>query len=147
MYKFPLGAVLNHRKFLEESLQKELAELNEMLEGERKKFSDFRRARKNFSKELQNRQRKSITMSETLLYVQFIDQLSKRLDVQKKKVIDAENAVELKREDLIEAMKNRKALERLKEKGWETYKYQMMRREQSFINEMAAFRFKNKLRD
>jgi len=59
MYKFPLGPVLNHRKFLEESLQKELAELNEMLEGERKKFSDFRRARKNFSKELQNRQRKS----------------------------------------------------------------------------------------
>lgn len=144
MYKFPLGAVLNHRKFLEENLQKELGLLKKVVVDERKKLGDFKKARKDLSRELQNRQKKSATMSETLLYVRFIDQLSKRVDMQKERIIEAEKDVELKREDLVGAMKNRKVIEKLKEKGWETYKHNMLRKEENFMNEMAAVRFKPK---
>jgi flagellar FliJ protein len=144
MYKFSLRAVLNHRRFIEEKLQKELAQLKEICSNERKRLSDLKRARRIFSKELQDKQREVITISETLLHVRFIEQLSTREDLQKKKVLNAEKEVEQKREDLIEAMKNRKALEKLKEKGWETYKLNMMRKEQEFMNEMAAVRFVHK---
>ena len=144
MYKFSLRAVLNHRRFIEEKLQKELAQLKEIFSNERNRLSDLKRARRIFSKELQDKQREAITISETLLHVRFIEQLSTREDLQKKKVLDAEKEVEQKREDLIEAMKNRKALEKLKEKGWETYKHNMMRKEQEFMNEMAAVRFVHK---
>jgi len=144
MYKFPLGAVLNHRKFLEENLQKELGQLKKVLVDERKKLGDIKRAKKGFSRELQNKQKKSSTISETLLYVRFIDQLSKRVDMQKERITEAENDVERKREDLVGAMKNRKVIEKLKEKGWETFKHNMLRKEQNFMNEMAAIRFKPK---
>jgi len=144
MYKFSLKAVLNHRRFIEEKLQKELAQLKEIFGNERKRLSDLKRARRIFSKELQDKQREIITIAETLLHVRFIEQLSTREGLQKQKVLNAEKEVEQKREDLIEAMKNRKALEKLKEKGWETYKHNMMRKEQDFMNEMAAVRFVHK---
>lgn len=144
MYKFSLKAVLNHRRFIEEKLQKELGQLEAILGNERKRLSDLIRARREISKELQEKQREIITISETLLHVRFIEQLSRREDLLKKKILNAEKEVEQKREDLIEAMKNRKVLEKLKEKGWETYKHNMMRKEQEFMNEMAAVRFRHK---
>ncbi len=143
MYKFSLKAVLNHRRFIEEKLQKELGQLEAILGNERKRLSDLIRARREISKELQEKQREIITISETLLHVRFIEQLLRREDLLKKKILNAEKEVEQKREDLIEAMKNRKVLEKLKEKGWETYKHNMMKKEQEFMNEMAAVRFRH----
>ncbi len=141
MYKFPLRTVLNHRKYLEENLQKEFGILKRLLVDERKKLTDIRKSRKNCSKELRQRQQQSLTISESLIYVQFLEQLAKNLDKQKVKVIEAEQDVEKKREDLVEAVKNRKALEKLKEKGLETYRNNLLKQEQSLMNEMASVRF------
>jgi len=80
MYKFPLGAVLKHRKFLEDNLQKELGVLKRLLIDDKKKLSDIKNAKRKYSKELQFKQQKSITVSDNLLYIRFIDRLSKRLD-------------------------------------------------------------------
>jgi flagellar FliJ protein len=143
MYKFSLGPVLNHRKFLEENLQKQFASLEGILLVEKKKLADFKRAKKEFSEELQDKTQKSITISESQLYVTFIEQLTRRMNKQKEKVLNAEKDVEKKRVELIDAMKNRKALEKLKEKGFEKYKLDMMRKEQNFMNEMASVRFKS----
>lgn len=145
MYKFPLAAVLNHRKFLEETFQKELGLLKKTLLDERNIFSDINKAKKEFSRELLQKQEKGITISETLLYVRFIEQLSWRLNRQREKVSETEKYVEQKREDLIEAMKNRKTLEKLKEKFRKAYKQKLMRKEQKMMNEMASIRFKQKM--
>ena len=145
MYKFPLAAVLNHRKFLEENLQKELGLLKKTQLDERNKFADINKAKKEFSRELHQKQIKSITISETLLYVRFIEQLSWRLDRQRERVSETEKNVGQKREDLIEAMKNRKTLENLDEKGRKAYTQNLMRKEQKMMNEMASVRFKQKM--
>ncbi|MBW1850464.1 MAG: flagellar export protein FliJ, partial [Deltaproteobacteria bacterium] len=141
MYKFPLAAVLNHRKFLEENLQKELGLLKKTLLDERNKFADINKAKNEFSRELHQKQIKSITIAETLLYVRFIEQLSWRLERQSERVSETEKNVGQKREDLIEAMKNRKTLENLEEKGRKAYKQNLMRKEQKMMNEMASVRF------
>ena len=143
MYKFPLRAVLNHRKFLEENLQKDLGLLKKVLFDERKKLSDLKRDSKKFSRELQKKQQRSINISETLIYVRYIEQLSKKLDRQKETTLDAEKEVNHKHEELIEAIKNRKILEKLKDKGYASYKHSLLRDEQNFINEMASARFKH----
>lgn len=144
MYKFPLGTVLNHRKFLEENLQKEFGILKRLLVDERKKLTDIRNASKKCSKELRQRQQKSLTVSESLIYVRFVEQLSRNLDKQKERVVETEQEVEKKREDLVEAMKNRKVLEKLKEKGLETYRNNLLKQERIFMNEMASVRFQRK---
>jgi flagellar FliJ protein len=144
MYKFPLGAVLKHRKFLEDNLQKELGVLKRLLVDDKKKLSDIKNAKRKYSKELQFKQQKSITVSDNLLYIRFIDRLSKRLDMQNDRVFQSEQNVDEKRKELLEALKNKKVLERLKEKGIETYKQNGLKKERIFLNEMASVRFRRK---
>ena len=147
MYKFPLRAVLNHRKFLEETLQKELGLLKKVLLDETKKLSDIKKDRTKISMELQKKQKGCINISETLTYVRYIEQLSKQLERQKETVLDVEKDVNLKREELMSAIKNRKMLEKLKENGYSIYKNKLLRDEQNFINEMASVRFKHVMPD
>lgn len=144
MYKFPLGAVLKHRKFLEDNLQKELGVLKRLLVDDKKKLSDIKNTKRKYSKELQFKQQKSITVSDSLLYIRFIDRLSKRHDMQNDRVLQSEQNVDEKREELLEALKKKKVLERLKEKGIETYKQNGLKKERIFLNEMASVRFKRK---
>ena len=144
MYKFPLGAVLKHRKFLEDNLQKELGVLKRLLVDDKKKLSDIKNAKRKYSKELQFKQQKSMTVSDSLLYIGFIDRLSKRLDKQNDRVFQSEQNVDVKRKELLEALKKKKVLERLKEKGIDTYKQDGLKKERNFLNEMASVRFKRK---
>jgi flagellar FliJ protein len=144
MYKFPLGAVLKHRKFLEDNLQKELGVLKRLLVDDKKKLSDIKNTKRKYSKELKFKQQKSITVSDSLLYIRFIDRLSKRLDMQNDRVLQSEQNVDEKREELLEALKKKKVLERLKEKGIETYKQNGLKKERIFLNEMASVRFRRK---
>ena len=145
MYKFPLGAVLKHRKFLEDNLQKELGVLKRLLVDDKKKLSDIKNSKIKYSKELQFKQQKAITVSDNLLYIEFIDRLSKRLDMQNDRVFQSEQNVNKKRKELLKALKKKKVLERLKEKGLETHKQNALKKERIFINEMASVRFKRKM--
>lgn len=144
MYKFPLGAVLKHRKFLEDNLQKELGVLKRLLVDDKKKLSDIKNAKRKYSDELQFKQQESMTVSDSLLYIRFIDSLSRQLDMQNDRVFKSEKNVDEKRNELLTALKKKKVLERLKEKGIETYKQDELKKERIFLNEMASVRFKRK---
>ena len=137
MYKYTLEPVLSHRKTLEENLQKEMAVCKRLLANEKKRLWIFEKSRTNLLKEMQQKQQENITISEIILYLSFIEQLSKDLEKQKERVSEFENEMEQKREDLVEAMKNRKTLEKLRDKGLDAYRQDMMRKEQGFMDEMA----------
>ena len=49
-----------------------------------------------------------------------------------------------KRQDLIATMKKRKTLDRLKEKGWQTYQQDQLRKERSRMDEVAGFQHRLK---
>ena len=137
MYKFSLEPVLRHRKLIEEDLQKEFGVLKRQLFDEKERLSHFEQVRNRFSGELQQEQVKSISASDILLYANFIQQVSKEIERQSEKILEAEKNVDEKREELIGAMKNRKIIDRLKEKGIKAYVQAMSKKEQSLINEVA----------
>ena len=141
MYKFTLQPLLNHRKFIEETLQKELSLFKILLADEKKKLKDYEKARNRFLVELRQKQRESITVSENLLYFNFLVRLASDLDNQRDIVLDVEKKFDQKRDDLIEAMKNRKMLEKLKEKHLKAYNHKLMKNEQDFLNEVAINMF------
>lgn len=141
MYKFPLQPVLNHRKIVEEDLQKELAVLRKVVADEKQRLKTFKKTKNNLIGEMKQKQREGITISEMLMYLHFLDCLSRDLEKQKEIVLEVERKYEGKREGLIEAMKNRKILGRLKEKQEKAYKYELIRNEQNFFNELSANRF------
>jgi len=138
MYKFNLQPLLNHRYYQEEILQKEFAESKKYLTEEQEKLRIIKQKKREYSQELQQRQRNDFTVSELILYFRYLDRLSKDLDNQKHRVAIAEKQFYQKRKDLIEIMKMRKMLEKLKEKRWKGFQYRMLKKERDSMDEIAA---------
>lgn len=137
MYRFNLEPVLNHKSFIEEQLQKELALFKAIVEDEKNHLINLKKTKKKLSGELQEKQKHGTSISETILYIKFIEQLLNAMEKQQIKLFEAEKRLEKKRDELIEAMKNRKILEKLKEKKENEYWEEVSKDDQDFMNEVA----------
>lgn len=144
MFKSTLEPVLKHRKRIEETLQKELAVLEKSLAAEKQKLLGYRSSIRELSAELKQRQRKGSSISDISLYLGFIEQLSRNITAQEKNVSEVETQVELKRQDLIEATKRKKTLEKLKEKQMRAHKEALQKKDQAFLDEMGIHQFNKK---
>ena len=144
MYKFSLEPVLKYRKLLEEDLQKDFAVLKRQLLDEKVRLSNFEQVRDRFSGELQQKQVKSISVSDILLYTDYLQEVSKEIKKQSKRILEAEKSVDQKREELVGAMKNRKTIDRLREKGLKVHVQELSKKEQDLMNEAAINIFSKK---
>ena len=109
--------------------------------NEKKKLKDYEKVRNSLLVKLQQKQRESITVAENLLYLDFLVRLASNLDKQRDRVLDLEKKFDQKRDDLIAAMKERKTLEKLKEKQLKAYNHKLMKNEQDFMNEAGINMF------
>lgn len=137
MYKFSMEPLLKHRKYIEDLQKQELGDFKRMLVDEKKKLKVYQKAKDKLLKELYVKQQEGITASENLLYFDFIDQLSIDLDKQKERLLDIENKIYQKHSDLINAMKNRKTLDSLKENEMNEYRHEILGKEQELLNEVG----------
>ena len=144
MYKFSLEPVLKYRKLLEEDLQKDFAILKRQLLDEKVRLSNFEQVRDRFRGELQQKQMKNFNVSDILLYTDFLQEVSKEIEKQSKKILEAEKRVDQKREELVGAMKNRKIIDRLREKGLKAHVQELSKKEQGLMNEAAINIFSKK---
>jgi flagellar FliJ protein len=94
--------------------------------------------------QLQEKQTGGRPASEIILYIDFVEQLSKEMEAQRQKVLEAERNFSLKRLDLVAAMKKRKILERLKEKGLQAYEKEQLKKERTVMDEVAGHQFNQK---
>ena len=111
------------------------------LADEKKKLKNYEKVRNRFLVELRQKQRESITVSENLLYFNFLVRLTSDLDKQRDIVLEVEKKFDRKRDDLIEAMKNRKMLEKLKDKHLKAHNHKLIKNEQDFLNEAVINMF------
>ena len=144
MYQFNLEPLLNHRRYQEEVLQKELADLKIRLDAEKDKLWLLRQQKRKTVLLLQEKQTDGRPASEIKLYIDFVEQLSKKMEAQKQNVLEAERNFSLKRQDLVAAMKKRKILDRLKEKGLQAYEQEQSKKERNLMDEVAAHQFNRK---
>ena len=141
MYKFTLQSLLNHREFIEETFQKELTQFKILLAYEKKKLKNYEKNMDRLIVKLQQKQKEGITVYENSLYFNFLIRSEKELDKQRDIVLDFKRKFDQKRNDLIEAMKGRKTLEKLKENRLKAYNYKLMKNEQDFLNETSINMF------
>ena len=141
MYRFKLQALLNHRRHQEEVCQKELAEAQRDLSDAQKKLKRIKKDKRDNIQKLQARQTARHNASNILIFINYIEQLSRDLDAQMQQVDHASQHVTEKRDNLIAILKKRKTLEKLKEKQWLEYQRKMMQAERKFNDEIAATRY------
>jgi len=141
MYKYSLESILKQRKFIEDKLQKKMAVLNKELGDEEIRLNMENKVREQCLEELKQKQERNISMSELLLYTKFIRKITVAINKQEVIVLRAKKKVDQNRENMVDAMKNRKIIEKLKEKDWKNYSRMSSKRDQEFLNEVGISRF------
>ena len=82
-----------------------------------------------------------LTATEISLYFDYLKSLREREVAQVILIADKEKALELKREELVEAVKRRKIMEILKQKKLENYWKEWNHKESVELNEQGIIRF------
>jgi flagellar FliJ protein len=141
MYRFNLEPLLNHRRYQEEVLQRELAALKIRLAAEKDKLRALKRKMRNYLHDLQQKQKEGRCAAEIKLFFDFVGHVSNEIRAQYQKVTGAEQNLYFKREELIAAMKKRKALDKLKAKGLQAYRQKLLKKERDFMDEIAGRHF------
>ena len=144
MYRFNLESLLNYRCYQEEILQKELANFKNQLVQHEKILHQKKQNWRKYSLELHQKQRNGGTIAELILYFRYLDRLSMDIDHQKRCILAEKKQIARKHRELIEIIKKRKILEKLKRKGLFNYQQQTMKKERDHMDEAAATRCKLK---
>jgi len=144
MHRFTLEALLNHRRHQEEVCQKELAQTERLLADEKGKLRRLKNEKHDNIQKLQIKQKEKINVSDIILSVNYIQQLSEKIEEQKRCVQEAIQTVNQKRGELITLVKKRKTLDKLKEKEWQAYQHKMMQNERKSMDDVASTRHARK---
>lgn len=142
MFVFKLQAVLDTKKILEERKLTEFSEKKNQLNEEKKVLNTIQQERILLVDQLRDSQHLIRHMRDIELQITYID-VCKEKEKKQKKVIDGvTKEVEERRIALMEAMKERKVMENLKDRDMEEFKASEVMQERITTDETAILRFR-----
>jgi flagellar export protein FliJ len=145
MYRFRLEALLNHRRYQEEVCQKELAQAQRELSDERLKLNWKKNLKQESVEKLQTKKKENPIVSDIMLHINYLTQLSKDIENQALRVQKSTQLVNQKRHELITIMTKRKTLKKIKYKDWQAYQQKLMQDERKLMDEVASTRHVRKM--
>ena len=140
MYRFRLETLLRRRKQIEEMRQTELSAQRVEYDHASTVLDRVTSHRSNVQGKLKSKLARRSTIDDLITFQRYLHRLAVDLDNQKEIVATAREKVDEKQVELIDAVKSRKVLDRLKEKESLAYGQRLMKKEQNFMNEIAGNR-------
>ncbi len=142
-FVYKLQALLNWKKNLEELAQMRLADKLMYLKTQEEEIQNLRNQRSAYAQEINDRSLRGLKAGEYLTYQQYFEESYKNLILKEEKKKQTIGEIEREREKLIAFTKQRKILEKLKEKKLEKFMYQAEREEQIKNDERAIRRYQS----
>lgn len=141
MFKFKLQSVLEYRLNMEEKILNEFSDLNRNLEEQKAVLKALIAQRESLVSDLRNMQRDVMRADDIATIVAYIENVRTKEKDQKNVIHQAKEQVENKRKELVEAVKNRKVMENLRDKHAEEYRKNLNELEQKDSDEMSVLKF------
>ena len=138
-FKFTLATLLKVKEALEKQKKQELAEAEQALALARRELEalegDFERRRQEHNAILQE----GADAVELQSFARYFEYLRERIRLQRVKIRQAEAERQRRREALVEAMTEVKALDKLKEAQYEAYKLELKAEQEREIGDFVSF--------
>jgi len=141
MFVFRFQTVLDFRKNVEEKILGEFSEKKRELELEELKLQNLTREWFNLIGELKKMQNKAVPIGDISRYVAYIDQVKENESRQKIKIAEVAGQLEIKRIELLDAVRKTKIMEKLKQRHTKKYEDDERVSEQKKSDEMAVLKF------
>jgi flagellar FliJ protein len=144
-FKYDLQAVLKVREIKEKKEQEKFAVKQREYLTEKEREEAIEREKKGKEQELRKVFKKGpiSDFSKVIRRKAHLDVLKDDLDEQVEKVIEASKVLEEQRAHLVSAMKDKKIMEKHKERKLDEYNKLMLELETKFLDEIATQRFKH----
>jgi flagellar protein FliJ len=140
MHKFELENVLNYRVHLEETRKTEFNEIKRTVEIENRCFKENVSKFHGLSKDMEEKMQTGIPIKECRIYFSCIDHLHQTL-IDKRKMMDGlNNKLSKKRDELIQAVQDRKIIEKLRENRIRDTIYRENKEEINSLDEFSTQR-------
>jgi len=139
-FTFALASILSIKEKMEDLKKNELAKAIMALEKEKERLKHLELTRINCIESFRSSINTGISPLDIKQHNHFLDNLKKRIAAQKIAIQIAERFVEEKRLELVEAMRERKALEKLKENAYNEYLIEEKQAEQKVIDEIVSYK-------
>jgi len=140
-FAFKLEALRRFRYHQEEVQQIAFADAQRIVEQAQTLLNDQILLKKNTELEFQELQGDLLTGPRAGIYRSYLNRLAEKILTSRQLLAKSEDDLEQAREALFDAMKRRKAIDRLKENEFRTFIEQLNREEVKFIDEMAISRY------
>ncbi|MCL1884800.1 MAG: flagellar export protein FliJ [Defluviitaleaceae bacterium] len=144
-FQFRLQQYLGIKEQIEDQKELEYAKALRVLEEEKQKLEEFIQRRASAVENLRKSVAKSISPFEIRRYNNNIERLKHQILVQEERVEAAKNFVEQKRQELVQAMKERKALEIVKDNAREEFLKEADLAERKQVDELVSFKYTEKI--
>ena len=141
MYRFNLQVLLDYRKRIEEGLQIELSLIQRELENARQALLSSQQEKTHYEEELAERESREVNLHESILYRDYLRGIRKKIEEQRERVATIKIKFDKKQEELLAATKNRKVLEKVKEKHAKEFMEELQKQERAFVDEVGIRRY------
>lgn len=134
---FGLEQVLTYRKELEKVCMMEFSTAQLEFDGACERLNKEETRVERLNSEVQERQREGMTAMELQIYANFFRRKVVDINLHRQEAATLNDRMSEKRDILVEAAKEKKALEILKEKKVQAHKREVRHKEQIFLEEIA----------
>jgi flagellar protein FliJ len=135
---FELHQVLNYRTDLERLRKQEFAAARQDLDQASDKLEQQRNEAAALARDFAERNGQLNSVVELQLYADFFTRKREEIKQQQERVTALDRILEDRRDDLVQATKDKKVLEALKEKKMQAFRQEMQRKERDFLDETAV---------
>jgi len=138
-FNFKLEKVLDYKKIIEIDKKGEYGKAKQKLIKEENVLEDYNRYKDNIKNE-RNLSIDKTNIANLKLYNDYLLDIDRRILEQEKIVDKTKEKLEIAKDELLEATKEKKTFERLKENRYEEYLYSMKKEEEKIIDTIVTFK-------
>ncbi|HIJ78910.1 MAG: flagellar export protein FliJ [Desulfobulbaceae bacterium] len=140
-YHFKLDTVLMLRRNLEEVAQQKLAKELLVLDAHSRRLAEVKKAREDLIAEFEQKKKAPMNPAFFSFYMNSISRREQEIEGVLQLIANQQKAVAKARHELAERVKGKKVMEKAKERDYQKYQHEELRKEQNEADEQMVLRF------
>ena len=142
MFKYKLEPILALKEKIEENKKREFGIAHQSYERAKSEKAILVKAQEQAYHAARTQKNDSINIIQLKQLNHYTNYMKKEISAKDKEIVSAEQQVEQKRNELVEAVKERKILENLKEIQLQEYKEEENKKENARIDEIVTYKYR-----
>jgi flagellar FliJ protein len=139
-FRFQLQALLDFRTRKEDELRRGLGELERIMQAEQETLLELERDLQEAAAHYDEPESNDVDLERAKLYRGYYRWLCCRIEDQQQVISELEEELRAQRDKVVEAMRDRKVVQSLRDSQFERFRLDELRKEQAFLDDLATSR-------